>query len=103
MLCFSHHKSCAISHRLTVTFGFCGAGLGILWLTRNSKLICAGFAPGSPAKAAGVKSGDILKSVDGADILQVPSFLQESLDLPCLCLVQFMNIFRLSHADISHV
>jgi len=47
------------------------AGLGILWLTRNSKLICAGFAPGSPAKAAGVKSGDILKSVDGTDILQV--------------------------------
>jgi len=46
-------------------------GLGILWLTRNSKLICAGFAPGSPAKTAGVKSGDILKSVDGADILQM--------------------------------
>lgn len=76
------------------------AGLGILWLTRNSKLICAGFAPGSPAKAAGVKSGDILKSVDGADILQVPTVLQESLDLTCLCLVQ--HIFRL-YADISPV
>jgi hypothetical protein len=39
-------------------------GLGILWLTRNSKLICAGFAPGSPAREAGVRSGDILKAVD---------------------------------------
>lgn len=44
-------------------------GLGILWLTRNSKLIVAGFAPGSAARTAGVKSGDILKSVNGLDVL----------------------------------
>jgi predicted metalloprotease with PDZ domain len=58
----------ALCPLLSVLFN---TGLGILWLTRNSKLICAGFAPGSPARAAGVKSGDILKAVDGTDILQV--------------------------------
>jgi len=40
-----------------------------LWLTRNSKLIVAGFAPGSAARSAGVRSGDILKAVNGQDVL----------------------------------
>ncbi len=44
---------------------------GILWLTRNNKMICSGFAPGSCGKAFGVKSGDILKAVDGTSVLQM--------------------------------
>jgi len=44
-------------------------GVGILWLCRKNKLLVAGFAPGSLARTCGVKAGDILKSVDGRDVL----------------------------------
>jgi hypothetical protein len=44
---------------------------GILWLTRNNKMICSGFAPGSRGKASGVRPGDILKAVDGTSVLQM--------------------------------
>ena len=37
----------------------------------NDKLVVAAFTPESQAKEAGVMSGDILRRVDGVDVLAV--------------------------------
>eukprot|EP00287_Rhodomonas_sp_CCMP768_P015652 CAMPEP_0196758816 /NCGR_PEP_ID=MMETSP1091-20130531/104383_1 /TAXON_ID=302021 /ORGANISM="Rhodomonas sp., Strain CCMP768" /LENGTH=151 /DNA_ID=CAMNT_0042107649 /DNA_START=374 /DNA_END=830 /DNA_ORIENTATION=+ len=44
-------------------------GLGILWMVRNDKLVIAGFMPGSKARDAGARQGDILRAVDQRDVL----------------------------------
>ena len=44
---------------------------GILWLVNKDKLVVAGFTPGSQAKQAGVTCGDILRKVDGKDVLSI--------------------------------
>lgn len=44
-------------------------GIGVLWLIKKGKLIVTGFSPASAAKELGVKMGDILKSVDGHNVL----------------------------------
>lgn len=41
----------------------------MLWLIKKGKLIVTGFSPASAAKELGVKMGDILKSVDGHNVL----------------------------------
>mmetsp|Transcript_32931 Transcript_32931/g.66871 ORF Transcript_32931/g.66871 Transcript_32931/m.66871 type:complete len:268 (-) Transcript_32931:74-877(-) len=42
---------------------------GIVWLIRKGNLICAGFVDGSVAQKCGVWIGDILKSVDGFNVM----------------------------------
>jgi len=37
----------------------------------KDKLVVAGFTPGSQAKQAGVTCGDILRKVDGKDVLSM--------------------------------
>lgn len=44
---------------------------GILWIVNKDKLVVAGFTPGSQAKQAGVCCGDILRKVDGRDVLSM--------------------------------
>ena len=46
---------------------------GILWINNKDKLVVAGFTPGSQAKQAGVVCGDILRKVDGMDVLKMKS------------------------------
>ena len=46
---------------------------GILWINNKDKLVVAGFTPGSQAKQAGVVCGDILRKVDGRDVLKMKS------------------------------
>ena len=46
-------------------------GVDIKWITKKNKMICAEFAHDSRAKDAGVRAGDILKAVDGTDILHM--------------------------------
>jgi S1-C subfamily serine protease len=49
---------------------------GILWINNKDKLVVAGFTPGSQAKQAGVLCGDILRKVDGQDVLKMKSEVQ---------------------------
>lgn len=42
---------------------------GIFWKVKNNKYIACSFGPDSVAKRVGVRPGDILRSVDGVDIL----------------------------------
>eukprot|EP00961_Rhodomonas_salina_P280771 3792766-Rhodomonas_salina.2 len=44
---------------------------GIKWFVRNNKLVVAGFSKWSLADKIGVKHGDILRSVDGVDVLSL--------------------------------
>jgi len=43
--------------------------IGLRWLIRNHKMIVAGFDPGCLAKEKGVQKGDILRAIDGVDVL----------------------------------
>jgi len=43
--------------------------MGVKWLIRNNKLVVGSFSAWSVADKMGVKHGDILRSVDGADVL----------------------------------
>jgi len=51
----------------------CVCVTGILWINNKDKLVVAGFTPGSQAKQAGVLCGDILRKVDGQDVLKMKS------------------------------
>mmetsp|Transcript_13247 Transcript_13247/g.31094 ORF Transcript_13247/g.31094 Transcript_13247/m.31094 type:complete len:340 (+) Transcript_13247:201-1220(+) len=45
--------------------------LGIVWVLKAGRLLVAGFNPRSTAHTLGVRSGDILKSVDGIEVLNL--------------------------------
>eukprot|EP00286_Rhodomonas_abbreviata_P027450 CAMPEP_0181312568 /NCGR_PEP_ID=MMETSP1101-20121128/13768_1 /TAXON_ID=46948 /ORGANISM="Rhodomonas abbreviata, Strain Caron Lab Isolate" /LENGTH=356 /DNA_ID=CAMNT_0023419431 /DNA_START=160 /DNA_END=1230 /DNA_ORIENTATION=+ len=45
--------------------------LGIVWVLKANRLLVAGFNPRSSAPAIGVRTGDILKSVDDVDVLDL--------------------------------
>ncbi len=40
-----------------------------MWLVRNNRLIVAGFDPDSSAKKAGLECGDILREVQGVEVI----------------------------------
>lgn len=61
---------------------------GIFWKVKNNKYIACSFGPDSVAKRVGVRPGDILRSVDGVDILGFQ--MDDS--------VRQLDVFHLEHA-----
>ncbi|KAJ1470236.1 hypothetical protein T484DRAFT_1980491, partial [Baffinella frigidus] len=74
--------------------------MGVKWLIRNNKLVVGSFSAWSVADKLGVKHGDILRSVDGADVLAMvsapdgthPAMRLLSGDYGSLCNLRFMRV-----------
>src|SRR4051812_41993431 len=45
---------------------------GVLWRSLNGAVVAAEIAPGTAAERAGIKRGDILLTIDGHEVLDVP-------------------------------
>lgn len=48
--------------------------VGILWILKNDKLVVSGFSAGSVANRVGIEIGDILKAIDGREVLHLQTY-----------------------------
>jgi len=74
--------------------------MGVKWLIRNNKLVVGSFSGWSVADKMGVKHGDILRSVDGVDVLAMavgedgkhPAMKLLSGDYGTMCKLRVMRV-----------
>jgi hypothetical protein len=64
-----------------------------MWQVRKETLVVAGFIPDSAAKASGLECGDVLKEVEGVDVINEQVNFQVIPKQPCFVVLHTLDFF----------